>query len=432
MEKLRIKYLQGKIELLPPDAAAMIPAEVRKDLGFSAKPPYVSFAANFRRTYTWLNRAKQHFTIEGREDWKLTLALKALPSLHPYQDEALTAWLATKKGRLEIPTGGGKTVIAAHILAAIAGSSLILVPTIDLLHQWKKRLEEYFAFEVGMIGDGNKSIQPLCVSTYDSAQIYAAELGAKFALLVLDEVHHASSLSNILTLKQFLAPYRLGLSATMPEDKERDTELNLWVGKIVFQLTMQDLEGDFLSPFSVKKIFVEMTAEERQNYDTSRQVYLDYRAKHNLPAQLPWKSFVFHAYNSKEGKNALAKFKEQKEIAANASAKIEALQQILSKHSTERILIFTNDNKSARLVSALCKVPILIHNTKKKERKELLAMFAAGTERVLVSSRVLNEGIDVPEASVAVIYSGTATTREHTQRLGRILRKKNQQARHFL
>ena len=52
-----------------------------------------------------------------------------------------------------------------------------------------------------------------------------------------------------------------------------------------------------------------------------------------------------------------------------------------------------------------------------------MQQFRAGTYRILATSRVLNEGVDVPEASIAVVLSGTATEREHIQRLGRILRK---------
>ena len=65
---------------------------------------------------------------------------------------------------------------------------------------------------------------------------------------------------------------------------------------------------------------------------------------------------------------------------------------------------------------------MITHHTKSAERKEFLDMFRSGTYNVLVTSQVLNEGVDVPEAAVGVVISGTASTREHIQRLGRILR----------
>ena len=70
-------------------------------------------------------------------------------------------------------------------------------------------------------------------------------------------------------------------------------------------------------------------------------------------------------------------------------------------------------------------LPLITHETKAKERKLILENFRQGKWPFLVNSRVLNEGVDVPEANVAVIISGTATVREHVQRLGRILRKKD-------
>ena len=67
-------------------------------------------------------------------------------------------------------------------------------------------------------------------------------------------------------------------------------------------------------------------------------------------------------------------------------------------------------------------VPAITHQTKPRERRAFLEAFASGALPVLATSRVLNEGVDVPSASVAVVLSGTATVREHVQRLGRILR----------
>ena len=96
--------------------------------------------------------------------------------------------------------------------------------------------------------------------------------------------------------------------------------------------------------------------------------------------------------------------------------------QLIVKHKECRILIFTQDNDTAYLLGTLFCLPVLTHHTRMKERIEFLKMFKEGTRTVLVTSKVLNEGVDVPEASVAIVVSGSATVREHVQRLGRILR----------
>ncbi|MDZ4817850.1 MAG: helicase-related protein, partial [Planctomycetota bacterium] len=67
-------------------------------------------------------------------------------------------------------------------------------------------------------------------------------------------------------------------------------------------------------------------------------------------------------------------------------------------------------------------LPVITHQTSGPERRQLLQAFRDGELRVLVTAKVLNEGVDVPEASVAVVLSGSGAVREHVQRLGRILR----------
>ncbi|MGH2412526.1 MAG: helicase-related protein, partial [Microcystaceae cyanobacterium] len=71
--------------------------------------------------------------------------------------------------------------------------------------------------------------------------------------------------------------------------------------------------------------------------------------------------------------------------------------------------------------------PAITHQTPVKERHEILTRFREGDYKILVASHVLNEGVDVPDARVAIIISGTGSVREYVQRLGRILRKGKQQ-----
>ena len=85
---------------------------------------------------------------------------------------------------------------------------------------------------------------------------------------------------------------------------------------------------------------------------------------------------------------------------------------------------FTQDNATAYQLGTRFFLPVLTHQTKLKERNAFLNGFRDGTYSILVTSKVLNEGIDVPEANVAIIVSGSGSVREHVQRLGRILRKR--------
>jgi superfamily II DNA or RNA helicase len=68
-------------------------------------------------------------------------------------------------------------------------------------------------------------------------------------------------------------------------------------------------------------------------------------------------------------------------------------------------------------------IPAITHQTGIKERREWLEAFNQGDVLALATSKVLNEGVNIPEATIAIILSGSGSTREHIQRLGRILRK---------
>ena len=85
-------------------------------------------------------------------------------------------------------------------------------------------------------------------------------------------------------------------------------------------------------------------------------------------------------------------------------------------------MIFTQDNEMAYRIGCTFFLPVLTHHTKAKERENFLHSFREGDYSILVTSKVLNEGVDVPEANVAIVVSGSGSVREHVQRLGRILR----------
>jgi superfamily II DNA or RNA helicase len=86
-------------------------------------------------------------------------------------------------------------------------------------------------------------------------------------------------------------------------------------------------------------------------------------------------------------------------------------------------LIFTADNATVYRIARQFLVPAITHQTKAKERREILLRFNAGTLPIVATSKVLNEGVNVPEANIAIVLSGSGSVREHVQRLGRVLRK---------
>ena len=130
------------------------------------------------------------------------------------------------------------------------------------------------------------------------------------------------------------------------------------------------------------------------------------------------------AARSDEGRRALARYRRQREIAFTAPAKLDYVERLLYQHRHDRAIVFTQDNATVYLVSRRFLVPAITHQTKVRERSAILAGLAEGRYGAVATSQVLNEGVDIPEANVAIVMSGSGSVREHVQRLGRVLRKR--------
>jgi superfamily II DNA or RNA helicase len=115
--------------------------------------------------------------------------------------------------------------------------------------------------------------------------------------------------------------------------------------------------------------------------------------------------------------------RQAKEISLGTAGKLRVLAELIAEHYPESILVFTNDNNTVYRISQDFLIPAITHQTPVKERHNILTRFRTGEYKVIVTSHVLNEGVDVPEARIAIILSGTGSVREYIQRLGRILRK---------
>lgn len=372
--------------------------------------------------YLIKNKYKFQDNIKDYQNLNLKLTLKFEP--YSYQKEAMKKWSFNKKGILAMPTGSGKSVMAAMIIEKIQRSVIILVPTIELLIQWHKNLGEMFNTTIGMLGGGNKDIAAITVATYASARIYQNQLGNKFCLLVFDECHHVGAESHLELAKSYIAPYRLGLTATPDEEEYRSEAIKEVLGDIIYEKNITELSGNYLADYYTKTIFVQLTQLEKEKYQYHRNIYLSFRNTVVGFKKNNWQDFIFHASRSKEGRQALKSFQIQKQISFTAYNKFIKLIEILYNHQNERILIFTNDNKTAYRLSHNFLLPVITHEIKIAERKKILENFTEGKWNIIISTRVLNEGVDLPAASVAVIISGNSTVREHVQRLGRILRKK--------
>ena len=169
---------------------------------------------------------------------------------------------------------------------------------------------------------------------------------------------------------------------------------------------------------------MKLTSAEMALYREERDIYREFVRVRGIRFGTPngWQRFIRETARSKAGRRAMQAYQRQKQLAYAAPSKLDYLGALITRHSGAQMLVFTQDNQTVYEISRRFLVPAITHQTKLKERTEYLDGFARGVYRIIVTSKVLNEGVDVPNASVAVVLSGSGSIREHVQRLGRILR----------
>lgn len=358
------------------------------------------------------------------------LSLESRLALEPrvYQREALAAWRREElRGVVALPTGAGKTAVAVEAMSRVERSTLVVVPTLALLKQWYSVLSDAFgdSIQVGLLGGGYHEITPLTVTTYDSAYIHAERYGDLFALVVYDEVHHLPAEKNAVIPKMLLAPYSLGLTATPERPDGRHELLPELVGRICYRRSPEDMAGTYLAPYQLVRIPIELTAGERFEYAQADAVYRDFLNKHHLSVRSPedWRRFILVAATSHSGgREALLAARRRREIQAGAMRKGVTLENLLRQHWDDKCIVFTKSVEEVYALSRKFLIPGITYETPARERKEILDRFREGRYRCIIASDVLNEGVDVPDANVAIILAGSASHREYVQRLGRILR----------
>jgi len=342
--------------------------------------------------------------------------------LRDYQREAVEAWMRDRRGVIVLPTGAGKTVVAMEIIRRLSVSTLVVVPTLVLLDQWMERLSVFG--EVGEFSGRRKELRQITVTTYDSAYLAAGYLGGKFMLLVFDECHHLPSEAYRNIAQMSIAPYRLGLTAFPWRSDELHKMLPDLIGGIVYEKRVDELSGDYLAPYRVVRISIPLTEEEKREYEKNYGRFRDYvvRRRIQFRSSGDFMKLVMRTGSDPEAFKALRSLEKARRIAFNARGKIEKLKELLERHRGEKIIIFTRHNELVYSVSRRFLIPAITHEISKEERKEILRKFREGRYTAIVSSQVLDEGLDVPDASVGIIISGTGSAREFIQRLGRILR----------
>ena len=386
---------------------------------------YRAPAADRRQILDYLAECREVVEDVSSQARSLKLKLRTDYTPRPYQREALDAWReAGSRGSVVLPTGSGKTFVALGAIAQVGRSALVVAPTIDLMSQWYSLLVDSFGIEIGILGGGHHELREITVTTYDSAYIYAAEYGNRFDLIVFDEVHHLPSAKNQQIALMSNAWFRLGLTATYERQDGAHELLDYLLGPVVYHRGVKDLKGEFLSDYDVVRIRASLNEEEAERYTASSKLYYGFVRKTGIkPFGNGWVELLKMSSYDESARKALIAKQEMKRIVIGSERKLEVLDSLLKQHFADKVIIFTEQNDLVYRISREFLIPAITHQTKTRERKWILDGFKDDTFHAIVTSKVLNEGIDVPSAKVAIILSGSASPREHLQRLGRILRK---------
>jgi superfamily II DNA or RNA helicase len=365
-------------------------------------------------------------------DWP---ALEPAPRLaltpRTYQEDALAAWTAARgRGVVVLPTGAGKTVLALMTIAQAGVRPLIVVPTLELLKQWADGLRRHLGLPpeaVGQVGGGTRQVRAATVITYDSAWRRPRDL-RPFGLLVFDEVHHLPSASYRRIAEASSAPFRLGLTATPERADLLHHDLEGLVGPVVYRRSPGELaRSRHIARFRQERLFIDLTPEEEYQYYQLMCRFQWYMARNRIRGQ-GFQQLIFRAASDPAAREALRCHQQARQVALNAEGKGARVLDLLRRHADDRVLVFCEYTAVVDSLSKRLLLPSVTYRTPAAERRLTLQRFRSGAYTKLVTGRVLNEGVDVPDANVAIVVSGSATPREQIQRLGRVLRPKDDEA----
>src|SRR4051812_2328555 len=371
--------------------------------------------------------------------------------LYRWQFDALVSWLhCGRRGVIEAVTGSGKTevAIAAASDALRRGRFvLVLVPSRVLMEQWHTALRATLPdVRIGRLGDDGRDGAATCdvlVATRHSAAAYKpVPPGAAGGLLIADECHGLGG----KTLRRALLPEyeeRLGLTATMERSDDAVTDLLLpYFGGICYRYGFEQgiADGVCARP-RVAFVGVPLADQERADYLAIESRLVTARDHLRRIRDMPLEPFgdfmaaVGHLADRDAGpdgraaRDYLDAFSKRRQIVAQTIGKYELLGDLAPAiKDAEGALVFTETvraaNHAINRLDPYVAVDLITGSTGRARRREILDDLRDRKLDAVAAPRVLDEGIDVPDANLGVVMSASRTRRQMIQRMGRILRRK--------
>lgn len=377
--------------------------------------------------------------------------------LFPWQERALQAWRqSSSRGVVEAVTGAGKTRLAlqAMIDALDQGRRVaVLVPTLELMRQWAREISVHVqpcfggrcrVTTMGGGGASDLSGADVLVATASSAARYRLLPPGQAGLLIADECHHygAEMWSRALE-PEFEA--RLGLTATYSrDDSGLEAYLDPYFGGLCYRVGYEEaLTDGVIARFRIAFIGVAFSALEREQYEDAAEKARRYRGRlvnqWGLPAE-PFGEFMRevqrlrHAGVEEGSKLAgfyLSAFSKRRQIMAGSIAKQHAVRDLSpAVADAQRTIVFAQTVSAAN--GALLELrnqghvgSVIEATMDRDERVEAFEAFERGDYNVVAAPRLLDEGVDVPAADLAIVLATSRSRRQLIQRMGRVVRKKS-------
>jgi superfamily II DNA or RNA helicase len=371
--------------------------------------------------------------------------------LYRWQLDALVSWLRCgRRGVIEAVTGSGKTdvAIAAATDALRRGRFvLVVVPSRVLMEQWHGRLTAALPdARIGRLGDsgtdGPASCDVLVATRHSAASYKPVPPDGAGGLLIADECHGLGG----ATLRRAMLPQyeeRLGLTATLERSDDAVTELLLpYFGGICHRYGFEEAIADGVcAPPRVAFVGVELSVAERAEYTATEQRLVNARQQLRLVKDMPLEPFgdflaaVAHLAERDAGadgraaRDYLDSFSKRREIVAQTSGKYELLGNLAHAiREADGALVFTETvraaNHAINRLDPLVSIDLITGSTARRQRREILDDLRVRKLDAVAAPRVLDEGVDVPDANLGIVMSASRTRRQMIQRMGRILRRK--------
>jgi len=344
------------------------------------------------------------------------------------QRRAIDVWKSSGyKGTIEAVTGFGKTFVACLIIQDMNSkfpdnTTLVIVPTRYLLDQWKKEIETHDlkGVSVMVINTGVKAIR-------------------QTDLLVLDEIHNYASdiFKSIFTLTHY--SYILGLTATL----ERSDKKHYIIENecpVVDTISMKEaLAMGYVSNFKVFNLGLKLHAKERIRYELMHDSFNKYFKWFDFNFQIAMKCLQNQEYREhyaartgydpkgimSAAVNWSKNMRNRKTYLYNHPMKIEAAKELIDTFDVPTITFSESVNFADELTKACFPWAVSYHSKIGKYRKiKAIEDFndKKSDIKVISTARALDEGFDIQDVTLAVVCSGTSTSRQDLQRTGRAIR----------